>query len=69
MCSDGSCMPTHDHETGCHNHCNVECSEEEQLCVGEVRDCAEPDFCIHKEGIKYIISKKLILSFQEFRGF
>ena len=58
-------MPTHD-EHGCHNHCIVECSEEEQLCLGQAGhdhheghehdrdfhdhgDCAEPDFCIHKD--------------------
>merc|ERR1712226_380981 len=34
LCSDGSCMPTHD-EHGCHNHCIVECSEDEQLCLGQ----------------------------------
>merc|ERR1712226_740049 len=65
LCSDGSCMPTHD-EHGCHNHCIVECSEDEQLCLGQAGhdhheghehdrdfhdhgDCAEPDFCIRKD--------------------
>ena len=72
LCSDGSCMPTHD-EHGCHNHCIVECSEDEQLCLGQAGhdhheghehdrdfhdhgDCAEPDFCIHKDR-KTLIQK------------
>ena len=74
LCSDGSCMPTHD-EHGCHNHCIVECSEDEQLCLGQAGhdhheghehdrdfhdhgDCAEPDFCIHKDRKNFFFKNR-----------